>query len=169
MDSLTVHHTSIEVSDNVMDTIKWKLDSIKDKELPIESGIADYIALGISNLDKQISQMDHVAKEIADRKAVLKAQKIKVLEGAAEFMNEFGADKLQGVFCSSVTVTKFKKAVESEKQVFRLTCTRDEMEKHLYDAGLAVYDTVPTFKEAVPSRAKVNKRKVENVEVIEDE
>ncbi len=156
---LVQKHTTLETTDNVEEVLRWKLKTLQDEGLPVEMGISDYVALGIDNIEAQLQQLKVLKEEIKLRELSLKEKKTKILTGTAAFMEQFGAEKLQGNIISSITIAPAKEESETVKKVFKLTCSKEEMEKYLYDAGLATFENVTTVKPATPAMAKINKRR----------
>ena len=110
-----VKRTSLETSESVADTLNWKLEQIKEKNLPIESGLADYIAFGTQNIDADIEQLSNYKAQLDAEIKKKKAHKAKVLEEVATWLQGQGIDKLKGVSCSSITITAAKEATEAKK------------------------------------------------------
>ncbi|TET87230.1 MAG: hypothetical protein E3J96_05885, partial [Sulfurovum sp.] len=71
---LVFKHTSLETSDNVGDTLSWKIEAIKADKLPIDTSLADYIAFANDNLEAQLAQLKAVKTEIGQREKALKSQ-----------------------------------------------------------------------------------------------
>ena len=107
MNDLMSKTTSLESSEDIQDTLEWKIESIKEKDLPVESTLTDYISLAVDNLQAQLLQLKAVKEEIKIRENDLKTQEKKIKEeGALFFKEHLGVDKLEGNIVSSVTVTK---------------------------------------------------------------
>ena len=155
--------TSLETSTDINSTLEWKINSLIEQDKNISNGLADYLGIGLGNLDSQLAQLDDVTKEINARKKDLKAQITSIKQEGAYFLESQGIDKLEGVLTSSVTITKGKP--ESTKTVFKLLVDKKASEAFLVDSGLAVYESVevPETKDSL----RVNKRKVALSEVVE--
>lgn len=163
MKDLVFKHTTLESSDNVGDCLSWKLESIKENNLPVDTGLADYIAFGVDNLDSQLLQLKAVKAEIAQREKALKSQIESIKVDGAVFLLENGLDKLDGVICSSVTITKAKeeKIEEITTKEVSFLITDAEIEELLIGLGKA--EMVTVYKEKVtkaqPAKLRINKRK----------
>ena len=65
--------TSLEIIDNdAKQTLEWKLKQLQDKNLPIESGLADYIEFGMSNIKSKIEQLTNYKDAIIEEISKLK-------------------------------------------------------------------------------------------------
>jgi len=166
---ITFKHTSLETTKEVGECLSWKLENIKADNLPIDSGLADYIAFGVSNLDSQLLQLKAVKAEITHREKDLKMQIEDIKTSGATFLLENGIDKLTGVICSSVTVTKAKEETVTTKEVKEivLNISQAEVEELLIGLGKAelVTKTVEKTSNAIPAKLRINKRKVVTGEI----
>lgn len=167
-----IKKTSLQDTVDVIDTLKWKVQTIEEKGLPVESGLADYVDLAISNLTNELNYIKDVKAQVSEREKSIKAQIESIKVDGAVFMQSLGCDKLEGVICSSVSVTKEREASEEEtsSEVFTLLITEEEMQELLLALGKAEMKTVAETKtvKALPAKLKVNKRKVVAAEVLED-
>ena len=165
MFDITQKSTSLSKTKNVTENLKWKLERLQEDNLPVQTGLADYIALTIDELDMQTNQIKMLIKEAQSRKKELEEQKQEVATGSAEFLKSMGIDKLEGNIVSSVTIQKGKEAAVKEK--FTRDCTIQEMEACLLNAGLGHLESigVPAAKDKI----KINKRRVIVPEVEGDE
>lgn len=157
--------TSLETSLNVKETLNWKIAQLTEEDRNISNGLADYIYLGVNNLEQQLEQLKQLESDIKERKTALSEQIKAIKQDGATFLIENGIDRLDGVLASSVTVTKGKE--ESITTKFKLLVKKKESEQFLVDAGLAVYESVevPATKDTL----RINKRKIALSEVIEDD
>ena len=155
--------TSLETSTDINSTLEWKVNSLIEQDKNISNGLADYLGIGLGNLDSQLAQLDEVTKEINARKKDLKAQITAIKQEGAYFLESQGIDKLEGVLTSSVTITKGKP--ESTKTVFKLLVDKKASEAFLVDSGLAVYESVEVA--STKDSLRVNKRKLALSEVVE--
>ena len=160
---LTFKRTSLSTSDDVENTLEYKVQSLLAENLPVQEGIADYISLSLSELAMQRLQLKAVKAEIAERDKALAEQEKRIKEGAAEFLIAQGADKIMGTVVSSITVSKGK--AETNKLKFTLLVDKKAADAYLVDAGMAVFENieVPATKPTI----RVNKRKVHVPEVEE--
>lgn len=152
---LIFKRTSLSTSDDVDNTLNYKLQSLLSDNLPVQEGIADYIALSLDEISMQRLQLKAVKAEATERDKVLAEQERYVKEESAKFLIGQGADKLIGTVVSSITVSKGKK--ESTKKKFTLLVDKKESERYLIEAGLAVMEEVEV--PATKATIRVNKRK----------
>ena len=157
--------TSLETSPNVKETLTWKIAQLAEDDKNVSNGLADYIYLGVSNLENQLAQLKELEADIKERKTALNEQIKAIKNDGATFLLENGIERLDGVLASSVTVTKGK--AESSKTKFKLLVSKKESEEYLVDAGLAVYESVEV--PATDDTLRINKRKIALSEVVEDE
>jgi hypothetical protein len=155
--------TSLEKSDNIEDTLKWKLKTIGEKNLPTESGIADYIALGIKNLEKEVEYIKSIEADYKKEREVIVKQIEAIKIDGAKFFQDAGIVKIEGVICSSITLTKQKvsETIEKVEKVFTPLITSIEIEELLLGLGKAEMKKVTTSKtsNAIPAKLAINKRK----------
>lgn len=167
-----IHHTNLETTSDVKDTLEWKIQAIEKDNLPIDTGLADYIALSIDNLDNQLAQIKFVKSELADREKDIKAQIEAIKVDGATFLLENGLEKLGGIFCSSVSVTKEKQSevVTTEERQLKYNIPQNEIDELLVGLGKAEYETVVVEKKTnfIPAKIRVNKRKI-LIGTVEDE
>jgi len=168
---LVFKHTSLETSEDVQDTLSWKIEAIKADGLPIDTSLADYIAFATDNLEAQLAQLKAVKGEIGQREKVLKSQIEHIKVDGAIFLLENGLERLDGVICSSVTVTEAKapKTVITETKEFVMNISQAELEELLIGLGKAEMKTVITEKttNAIPAKIRINKRKIALSEIEE--
>lgn len=158
---LATKHTSLSTSTDVLETINWKLQRVQDEGLPIQESIADYIGLSLDEIEAQLSQLKAVKSEVTAREKALKEQITRIKTGAAEFLEKFGVDRLEGNIVSSVTLSRGKAAAAKKK--FTLLVPKAQSEQYLIDAGLAALEEIETAP--TPDTIRINKRKVLPVEV----
>lgn len=164
-------HAHVETSKNVQETLAWKMEALKADNLPVDTGLADYVSFAVDNLEGQARQLKAAKDEIARREKAIKDQieSIKV-DGAAFLLGE-GIDKLDGVICSSVSVTaaKDEKKEEIEFEEFQINIPEDELRDLLIALGKAEMVTKKKEKitKAQPAKLRINKRKVQPAEVVE--
>ena len=155
--------TSLETSPNVKETLTWKIAQLTEDDKNISNGLADYLYLGVNNLEQQLEQLKQIESEIKERKAALNEQISVIKHDGANFLLDNGIERLDGVLASSVTVTHGKP--ESTKTKFKLLVDKKASESYLVDAGLAVFESVdvPATKDVL----RINKRKIALSEVVE--
>ena len=127
-----------------------KIEEYKEKNLPVEQGLSDYIARSMQNIDSDIEKLKNYKKLIDERIKEFQVKKSEISEKIANYLeNNLGVDKLKGLEVSSITVKP-----ESERDVkkFVLDASRDE----LIEKGLAHYEITKTIN---PKQIKINKRR----------
>lgn len=159
--------TSLEVIENdTKETLSWKLKQLEDNNLPIESGIADYINFGLSNIDIKIYQLKNYKTLLDDEIKSLNAYKDTVKEEIAEWFNDNGIDKLKGLECSSITIAKGSEAKEeivtTKKIVYDFSLVEyKDLEDFLIRNGFAHYEYKEEIK-IIPEtkdKIKINKKR----------
>lgn len=154
--------TSLEVSEDVEDTLTWKLQKIEEAKLPTESGIADYIALAIQNLENEVEYIKSIEADYKSQKAYLNSQIEVIKVQGAKFFNDAGIVKVEGVICSSITLTKGKETetTETTKKVFTPLISKAEIEELLIGLGKAEMKTITESKTSnfVPQKLTINPR-----------
>jgi hypothetical protein len=164
MNDLTTKRTSLSTSTNVVDTLNWKRKQLIEDDKMVAEGLSDYVGLSVNEITSQIDYLKEAKAEITKREKQLKEQKEAILEGTAYFMQDAGIDRLEGIFVSSITLTKAKD--DTTKEVFKLIVPKKESEQFLLDAGLAVMEKVEV--PATKTKAKINNRKIVVGEVLEE-
>ena len=150
--------TSLEIqSQDTKETLNWKLEQLTNNNLPVEQGMADYIYFGVSNIDAKIKQLKAYKDEILKEIKNLEAYKSTVSEEIAEWIQEQGIDKLNGLEVSSITINKGSEEKEetSESVKFVLDVDNERMEKFLVENGLAHYEKVTTTKVTLATKDKI--------------
>lgn len=160
-----IRPTSLETTDNVKECLTWKIARLTEEDKNISNSLADYLYLGVNNLEQQIEQLKQLEADIKERKTAINEQITAIKQDGAIFLLENGIERLDGVLASSVTVTKGKDA--STKTKFKLLVDKKEMEAYLVDAGLAVFESVevPGTKDTL----RINKRKLALSEVVDED
>lgn len=165
-------HSSLETATDVGNCLTWKMEAIRADNLPVDTGLADYIAFSVGNLEGQLAQLKELKKQASERENELKRQIEHIKEDGATFLLGNGIDRLDGLICSSVTVTKAKaeKTELIDKKELVINISQDELEELLIGLGKAEYKTVKEEKvtKAQPAKLKINHRKVHTTEVIEE-
>ena len=156
-----IKKTRLSKTNDVVDTLNYKMLSLQEQDVDVQTRLADYIYRGVSEVDNDLLQLKALKDEIKEREAHLKAQKASILSGSASFLLSNGIDKLEGNLVSSVTVNKGKD--ETTKQVFTLLVTKKESESFMIEAGIAVMTDVEVPK--THDTIRINKRKAGTVTV----
>ena len=90
--------TSLEIVENdTKQTLDWKLKQLQDKNLPIESGLADYIEFGMSNIKSKIEQLTNYKDSIIEEINNLKKFELSTSENIADWITKQGIEKLKGI------------------------------------------------------------------------
>lgn len=169
--SLLVKHASLERSNNIKETLTWKMEQIKEAGAPVDTSLADYIAFSVDNLESQKTQLKLVKAEISEREKHLIAQIERIKEDGATFLLENGVDRLDGLICSSITVSEAKEKTSRlvETEEFILNISQEELEELLIGLGKAERKTVTVEKvsKASPAKLRINKRKIALSEVVD--
>ncbi len=157
------HHTSLEKSNSVEDTLNWKLVELSKENKPTDTGIADYIAFAVQNLEQQVTYIGDMEKEIKEQKKAIKEQIDKIKIEGAKFFENNGIVRIDGIVCSSITVLPAKQgSVEVEKvQEFVPLVSQAEIEELLIGLGKAEMQTVEKEKtiKPTPAKLKINTRR----------
>lgn len=155
--------TSLEVSKDIKDTLDWKIKTIEAKKLPTETAIADYIALGIQNLDNKLEYIKNTKAELDKDAKTIKNQIEHIKIEGAKFLKDAGIEKLDGLICSSITLTNEKKETEeyTKKLVFTPLISQAEIEELLIGLGKAEMREVVETKTTnyIPPKLKINPRR----------
>lgn len=150
--------SSLEIqSQNTKETLNWKLEQLESKNLPVESGLADYIYFGVSNIDKKIEQLKNYKDAIIEEMNNLKAYKESVSVDCAEWIQSQGIEKLNGLECSSITINKGSEAKEEKiiKKVFVTNKTELEIQEFLVKNGLGEFIEKEETKITLASKDKI--------------
>ena len=155
--------TRLETNRDISGELNFKLQKISEKNLPVAATLADYIALGVKNLEDKIRYADEAIKIYQTEKKHIKEQIERVKIEGAKFLIDNGIDRLDGVACSSVTVTKAKpeKINKTEKKEFVPLISEDEIEELLLSLGKAEMRSVVVEKisQATPAKLRINYKK----------
>lgn len=169
---LITNHSNLETTTDVKDTLEWKIQTIEEAKLPVDSGLADYIAFSLDNLENQLLQLKSIKTEVADREKAIKSQIEAIKVDGAVFLLKNGLEKLEGVICSSVSVTKGKESeiIPTTERQFVMNISQAELEELLIGLGKAEYReiTIEKVTNEIPPKIRVNKRKI-LIGEIEDE
>ena len=150
--------TSLEIVENdTNQTLDWKLKQLQDKNLPIESGLADYIEFGMSNIKAKIEQLTNYKDSIIEEINNLKKFELSTSENIADWIKKQGIEKLKGIQCSSITINKGSEAKEEKikKLEFRTKLSQLDIEDFLIKNGLGEYVEVETIKITPQTKDKI--------------
>lgn len=153
--------TSLESSSDIVDTLNWKLQDINRSNVPAESAVADYIALAVDNLNKDIQYIKSVEKDYATQRKLKTKQIEEIKVKGAEFFISIGLVKLDGIKCSSITLTKGKESqtTADNKSIFYPLISELEIEELLIELGKAEMRIVTEKKitKEIPIKLRINK------------
>ncbi len=138
---------------------------------------SDYIALSFMELDNKIDYLTNEIKTLTKLKKKLQQAKTLGLEIAAQTLQEYGIDKMEGTAISSLTIapakTKTKEVIriKDPQKVMELGYVKFSVDEkavkealphiELFDQ-LDPYVDVSIEKEEVPARLKINKKRNAN-------
>jgi len=178
------YHTSLEATDNVADTLEWKVQTIMAENDGVATAeqVAEYLALSIGNLDRVQKFLEQSKKETDAKIKSVKAQLnlIKV-EAAQYFINnglidpnsEKPKDRKIACeqWCNSVSISKEKlpETTTETREEFMMHISQDELEELLIGLGKGERVTVETEKTSnhIPAKIKVNQANALSVTVEE--
>jgi hypothetical protein len=141
--------TAFETTESVATVLDWKLEQAKEKNLPVEETLADYIALGVGGYDGKIAQLKDYKNQIQEAINEIEEHKSKAMQEAHGWLVEQGIEKLKGIHVSSITC---KEAGVSITKKFVLDVDRET----LVEKGLAHFEEV--IKET-PATIRINKKR----------
>ena len=148
---------------------------------------SDYIALSFMELDNKIDYLTNEIKTLTALKKKLQQAKTLGLEIAAETLQQYGIDKMEGTAISSLTIappkTKTKETIriKDPQKVMELgyvsfsvdeKAVKEALHHKEMFAELDPYVDVSYEEEAVPARLKINKKRnvsnlVDTVEILD--
>ncbi len=176
--------TSLEGTDDVVDTLEWKVTSLIEKKLPTDIALSDYLIRAVKNLEgrKALSQYEKAEcaeniKEIDAQLELIKVKSAQYLIDNGLINPESDSAKDRKIDSStkgnSVSITKAKEASETITEVkeFRMLISEAELEELLIGLGKGEMQTVKKSKvtNASPAKLRVNAKKVHETEVIEQQ
>ena len=141
---------AIENGDSVATILDNKVAHYQENNMPVESCVADYIALGIQGQKDKIEQYKQYKKDLDAAIKELEALEKETESEVFSWMEENGLDKLKGIHCSSVTMKGASVSVTNK-------IVRDISDTELLEKGFAHKEE--TIRD-IPSSIKINKRKV---------
>lgn len=174
--------TSLERTEDVVDTLEWKVSSLIEKKLPTDIALSDYLIRAVRNLEgkKALAKMEkeECAANIKEIDAQLELIKVKSAQylidnGLIDPESESAKDRKieSSTKGNSVSITKAKEATETEteEKEFVMLITQAELEELLIGLGKGEIRTVKKTKttNALPAKLRVNAKKALEVEVIE--
>lgn len=135
---------------------------------------SDYIALSFLELDNKIDYLSHEIKTLTALKKRLQEAKVLGLEIAAQTLQEYGIDKMEGTAVSSLTIAPPKKKIKESirikdpQKVMELgyvsfsvdeKAVKEALQHKEMFGELAPYIDVDYEEEEVPARLRINKKR----------
>ena len=143
---------------DVMQYLDNKNKEILEQGLPI-STLTDDIAFEFDAIDSEIEKLKEYKNFIDKKIKELEANKVETSVRCANWFNNYGITKLEGVAVSSITLNKASEEVESIKKNFISILTKEQIEEHLINEGLARYEEEIVIKPAKSSTIRINKKR----------
>lgn len=160
-----VKKTSLQnVDKDVKETLDWKLEQLTAKNLPMESGLADYIAFGMEGIENDIAQLSNYKALIESQIKQAKANQAKVKIECAEWLAGQGLDKLNGLNVSSITIKPATLCTTDTTFTTKFIDTFDTEEEYQnfligHGKGKFVREEHSKISPAKPAQIKVNKKR----------
>jgi len=149
-------HTKLEIvpKEEITFLLDAKIEEFKEKNLPVEESLADYIALGMQNIDDEIERLKNYKKMIDEKIKEYQNKKSEISEEVADyFENNLGVGKLKGLIVSSITI---KPESKSTRKKLVYDADKKDIETKLLELGLAHYEEEVKIN---PKQIKINKRR----------
>ena len=145
---------------------------------------SDYIALSFMELDNKLLYLSNEIKALTELKKKLTQAKTLGLEIAANILQEYGIDKMEGTAISSLTIAPEKQKskdtirIKNPNKVMELGYVEFSVDMKSVEKALKLpesfdeldqYIEVETIEETVPARLKINKHRssIEPIQTIE--
>ena len=147
-----IKNTRLEIipKEEIISLLDAKIEEFKEKNLPVEESLTDYIALGFTNIDEEIEKLKNYKKMLDEKIKELTIKKQEISEEVANYLeNNLGVDKLKGVIVSSITI-------KPEREKITKKFVLDVDKEALIELGVAHYEETKTIS---PKQIKINKRK----------
>ncbi len=138
---------------------------------------SDYIALSFMELDNKIAYIGSEIKQLTELKKKLQQAKTLGLEIAAQTLQEYGIDKMEGTAISSLTIappkTKTKETIhyKNPNKIMELGYVAFSVDEKAVKEALKTeegldeldpYIQIEVEEEEIPARLKINKRRSSN-------
>ena len=135
---------------------------------------SDYIALSFMELDNKIAYLTNEIKTLTELKKKLQQAKILGLEIAAQTLQEYGIDKMEGTAVSSLTIAPPKTKVKSDirikgpQKIMELGYVKFDVDMKAVEKAIQFpeqfdeldpYVDVSYEEEQIPARLKINKKR----------
>lgn len=157
---LTEYRTALQSCGDIKEVLDWKLGEIEQNSLPISS-LTDYMIQGVTGYDEDIKKIDNYIGQLKLKKEELKQGKLQAEQGCAEYLLNGGIDKLEATLdnYSSITISKGKKASQSEKKIFVCELTPAEQKATLVEHGYAFWGAETIEVAEIPAKIRLNKKR----------
>jgi len=142
--------TAIENKDDISALLDRKVTEYQEKNMPVESAIADYIFLGIQGQKDKIEQFKQYKRDLDEAIKEMQSLEKQTETEVFSWMEDNDLDKLKGIHCSSITKKEASVSVTNK-------IVRDITDAELLEKNLA--HSVETIKD-IPSSIKINARRV---------
>ena len=134
---------------DIGELLDYKIEQAKEKNLPIEQTVADYIGMSFENIDDKIKQLQSYKTDITNAINQLKTNKELAKKDVYKWMENNGIDKLKGVSISSITLKKEDVSVTKKLVI-------DIYEQELIELNYAHYEE--NIK-PIEASIKINKKR----------
>ena len=134
---------------DIGELLDYKVEQAKEKNLPIEQTVADYIGMSFENIDDKIKQLQSYKTDITNAINQLKTNKELAKKDVYKWMENNGIDKLKGVSISSITLKKEDVSVTKKLVI-------DIYEQELIELNYAHYEE--NIK-PIEASIKINKKR----------
>ena len=154
-----IKNTKLEIipKEEITFLLDAKIEEFKEKNLPVEESLADYIALGMQNIDDDIEKLKNYKKMLDEKIKEYQGKKSEISEEVANYFEyRLGIDKLKGLIVSSITV---KPESKSTRKKLVYDTDKKEIETKLLELGLAHYEEEIKINS---KHIKINKRRGKN-------
>ena len=142
---------------------------------------SDYIALSFLEIDKKLAYIGSEIKQLTELKKKLTQAKTLGLEIAANILQDYGIDKMEGTVVSSLTIappkTKIRETIhyKNPNKIMELGYISFSVDEKAVKEALKTkegfdeldpYIQVDIEEEEIPSKLKINKRRSNNTEPV---
>ena len=142
--------TAVENGDSIATILDNKVAYFQENNMPVESAVADYIALGIQGQKDKIEQFKAYKKDLDEAIKAMQELEAQTKSMVYEWMKENGIEKLKGIGdCSSITTKDASVSVTT--RIVRDISDAELLEKNLAHREETIKDTL--------SSIRINKRK----------
>ena len=141
--------TAVENGDSIATILDNKVAHYQENNMPVESAVADYIALGIQGQKDKIEQFKAYKKDLDEAIKSMQELEAQTESEVYSWMEANGLSKLSGIHCSSITTKAASVSVTSK-------IVRDISDTELLEKNFAHREeTIRDIKSSI----RINKRK----------